>query len=60
MNVLDLDSLDCDLLLADRSPHGAFKDLADFATRRKAPPYLRTRFAAANKLAAGLGGYQRP
>jgi DNA uptake protein ComE-like DNA-binding protein len=58
-NVLGLDSTDVDLLLSDRAARGAFANVDDFATRRKAPPLLRSRLKAANDLATKLGSMRR-
>jgi DNA uptake protein ComE-like DNA-binding protein len=59
MSVLAFESGEADLLLANRSARGAFASVADFSTRRNAPPFLRKRLQNAHDLAASLEGYQR-
>jgi DNA uptake protein ComE-like DNA-binding protein len=59
MNVLAFESGEADLLLANRSVQGAFASVADFSTRRNAPPFLRKRLQNAHDLAASLEGYRR-
>jgi DNA uptake protein ComE-like DNA-binding protein len=59
MSVLSFESGEADLLLANRSARGAFASVADFSTRRNAPPFLRKRLQTAHDLAVSLEGYQR-
>jgi len=59
MSVLAFESGEADLLLANRSARGAFASVADFSTRRNAPPFLRKRLQSAHELATTLKGYQR-
>jgi hypothetical protein len=59
MSVLAFEAGEAELLLANRSARGAFASVADFSTRRNAPPFLRKRLQAAHDLAVSLEGYQR-
>jgi hypothetical protein len=59
VNVLALEPIDADLLLASRAAKGVFADIADFAARRNAPPLLRKRLTEAQALAKNVGAIQR-
>lgn len=57
--ITGLESLDVDLVLADRQARGPYTSVDNFATRRNLSAHQRKRIDDANKLALSLDGYQR-